>query len=53
MLDMGGIPEKSSELQDSMDLRLEIVKVSDDRENEGDNPMWAGGASQDWFFMDE
>ena len=53
MLDMDGIPEKSSELQDSMVLRLELLNVSDDRENEGDNSMWAGGASQDWFLMDE
>ncbi len=53
MLNKGGVPEKSSELQDSMVLRLEPLNVSDDRENEGDNSMWAGGTSRDWFFIDE
>jgi len=38
MLDMGGIPEKSSELQDNMVLRLELLNVSDDREMKAITP---------------
>jgi len=53
MLSRGGVPEKSSEIEDSTALRLEPLKVFDEREDEGDNPMWAGRTSQDWFFMDE
>ena len=53
MLNRGDIPEKSSELQDELVLRLEPLGVSYDREKEGNNSMWAGGTSQEWFFMDE
>jgi len=53
MLDRGESREKRPEHDEEMLLSLEPLDVIEDREKDGDNPMWAGRTMQEWFFMEE
>lgn len=53
MLDRGENRDKRPEHDEEMLLSLEPLDVIEDREKDGDNPMWAGRTTQEWFFMEE